>query len=146
MPASLELLPRQQFILGLTDGSQIAGQFGTYATSLFGKKKNLTLIEIKKNFLIEIKNEDGSTKVDDNGNIHYDVRLHDMIDFIMCACESSARQKGERFSFNDIQLCQWVDDYAAESGEQNVLITLYGHSIVKAKEGEKKNTDQPAEN
>lgn len=139
MPANLRLLPRQQFIITLSDGTEINGQFGTYATSLFGKKKNLTLTQIYKHFLIEQKDEQGNVLKNDKDEILYDVRIHDMIDFIMCACESAARLKGDRFNLNDPQLCQWVDDYIAESGDTNVLITLYGHSIART---QKKNQEQ----
>jgi hypothetical protein len=132
--ASLNTLPRQRFELILSDGTIIPGQFGTYATSLFGKKKGLALSEIYKNFLIEKPEKDA------DGNPVYDVRLHDMIDFIMCACEAAARLKGERFNFTDAQLCQWADD----TDIPNILITLYGHSV--ANKDEKKSQDQPASN
>lgn len=131
MPASIKLLPRQQFVLGLSDGTEIMGQFGTYATSIFGKKRNLSLSEIYKNFLIQKKDDSGNPLIDEEGNPALDVRLHDMIDFIMCALEARARLKGERFTFTDPQLCQWVDDYYNDTGIQNVLITLYAHSVVK---------------
>jgi hypothetical protein len=135
MAAGLNLLPRQRFELILSDGSIIPGQFGTQSTALFGQRKNFTLSEIYKNFVIEQK--------DEQGNVAYDVRLHDIIEFILCACESAARLKGERFNFTSSQLCQWVDDYTFDTGIPNVLITLYGHSVAQAKD-EKKNQEQPA--
>jgi hypothetical protein len=126
----LQLLPRQRFILTLSDGIEIPGKFGTTATALFGSRKNLLLSEINQK-IISIKNA-GSD------NVEYDLYLQELLDYILCACEAAARETGSRFTFNSAQLGSWADDYYYETKEPNVLIKLFSHSFPQY---EKKNQE-----
>jgi hypothetical protein len=108
MPAKLELLPRKCFSLTLTDGTVVNGQFGTWALSRFGQKKKLSLPKV-----IELFEEP---------------QTMDIIEFVLCAIEYKERQSKQPLFMDDLKLCAWIDDYAAETGETGILIKLWAHA------------------
>lgn len=137
MPAGLQLLPRKEFIITLEDGTQVPGQFGTWALKKFSDKRNMGLSEVIQTFLKQRKNTDGSLMVDENNEPIYDLSLTDSIDFIICACEYKARINNEKnFTFNEVLFCKWIDDYTYATGEVGVLMKLYAHSASEQKKTE----------
>lgn len=148
MPASLELLPRKEFILTLSDGSTIPGKFGTWALKRFGDKRNMGLAQLAEAFVKQRKNVDGSPMFQKNEKDEdvpvYDISMNDMIDYIICACEYKARLSNEKtFTFNEVTFCNWVDDYTMDTNEDGVIMKLYSHATSSEK---KSNDNPPADN
>lgn len=90
--ASLDLLPRKEFTLTLSDGSQVSGQFGTWALSRLGQKRKLSLTKL-------------------NELLSNDPPLDALIDYVICAIEYKSREAKSPVIFSDVQLCTWMDDY-----------------------------------
>lgn len=105
----LDLLPRKVFELTLEDGTVIQGQFGTWALSRFGEKKNLGLSQMLDFF-------------------RNDAKLKDMLDFVLCAIEYKERESKKPLTFDDMKLCKWLDDYTEETGEEGTLSKLFNHA------------------
>lgn len=136
MPANLNLLPRKEFELTLSDGTIVKGQFGTWALARFGKKKNLGLDQIFQLFYKPEVGEDG--KVVNTAH----PQITDMIDFILSAVEYKEREAGEALTFNDLKLSKWVDDYNHETGTPGVVMILFNHASSEDN-GEKKSDLNP---
>lgn len=108
MPAKLELLPRKCFLLTLSDGTEVKGQFGTWALARFGQRKKLSLSKII--------------------DLFDDPQTMDIIEFVLCAIEYKERESGKPLFMNELKFCAWIDDYAADTGVSGVLMTLWAHS------------------
>jgi len=120
MSANLKLLPRKEFEITLSDGTTVKGKFGTWSLQRFGDKKKMGLKQIIESFSSEMK-------------------LSDMLDFIVCAVEYVEQREKKPPFFNTMILCEWIDDYTAVSGNDGVITTLFTHSSSSDEmEGEKK--------
>lgn len=123
MAAKLNLLPRKEFEITLSDGNIIKGQFGTWAIKRFCDKKKITFSQLSQ------------MKADDYS-------FDDIVEMILCAVEHKARKDKQPFSYTDIHACEWIDDM--EGGlAGNDLISLFNHSgsedsLPQAPENEKK--------
>jgi len=136
MGANLQLLPRKEFAICLSDGTEIKGKFGTWAMKRFCDKRNIGLTQMMQRFTIEQKNPDGSAVVDQQGNIIYDIALSEVIDLILCAIEYAARRENKKFTLTDVQFCDWMDEYMHDTGESGVIAKIYLHSLDEQKKSE----------
>lgn len=118
--ANLHTLPRKAFTLVLADGSEVPGQFGTWALMRLGQKRKLSLVKLGELFSSS------------------DISLDLMIDLILCAVEYSVREMGKPLSFNDRDLCKWIDD----TKDPNALSTLFSHSGSEDTEEKKSDPEQ----
>lgn len=104
--AKIELLPRKSFEISLEDGTKIQGQYGTWALSRFCDKLGLTLEELTK------KLSKGST-------------ISDLINLILCSVEYSCRKEKKSFSYNDLDVAGWIDEFGGVASEE--LAKLWNH-------------------
>lgn len=102
----LNLLPRKEFEVILTDGTVHAGKLGTWALARFGQKRKIGLSAI--------------------GTLLGEGQIMDMLDLVVCAVECKVREIGKPMTFNDIILSQWIDDYQEEHRESGFAL-LWNH-------------------
>lgn len=102
----LNLLPRKEFEVILTDGTVHTGKLGTWALARFGQKRKIGLSAI--------------------GTLLGEGQIMDMLDLVVCSVECKVRETGKPMTFNDIILCQWIDDYQEEHGESGFAL-LWNH-------------------
>lgn len=136
MPASIEFLPRKEFHITFADGRQINGQFSTWTLSRFCEKRNVGIGGVDDILLRKVKNNDGSDKLDGEGNQVYDLRIQDIVDFILCAIEYSCRKRNDKFTLTDVDFCSWLDDYKEDTGQDGILVKIYQHSASVEKKSE----------
>lgn len=112
MPATLQLLPRKEFIITLESGQEITGQFGTWQLSRFGLKRGYSLAQIGERF--------------GNGP-----SLSDIIDFILSAVEYSHRKLKDKtpFEYTDIDCSDWIDQLGGIDSE--LFTSLLNHNNTK---------------
>lgn len=103
--ATLNLLPRKKFEIVLESGEIIRGQFGTWATFRFCKKKGVGL--------------------EDLYTILTSLKIDDVVDFVLCAIEQTAREEGMPFTATDVDLCKWTDEMGGSIGSG--LISIFNH-------------------
>jgi hypothetical protein len=113
--AALELLPRKEFRLTLSDGTVCNGQFGTWALARFLQKKKLPLSAAGTLFGDELQ-------------------VMDLIDYVVCAVEYKEQLERRQPVMNAITLSKWIDDYNDATGEIGVLITLALHEKGEAEQ------------
>lgn len=104
--ATINLLPRKEFELTLSDGTIVKGQFGTWALKRFCQRRGYSL------------NEAG-VKLSDPG-------MDDIVDYILSAVEYSARKTGAAFSYTDIHICDWIDEMGGM--QSDMFADLFRHS------------------
>lgn len=104
MAATLNLLPRKKFEIVLEDKT-ISGQFGTWALFRFCKKRGVGLEGLY----------DALSKLE----------IDSIVDFVLCAIEQSCRERGESFTYTDVDLCKWIDDM--EGTMASGLIAIFNH-------------------
>ena len=117
--ASINLLPRKEFEITLSDGEKVKGQFGTWALKRFCDKQKYSIKQA--------------------GEKLGDPSMSDVVEYILCAVEHSARKTGGPFSYTDVQACDWIDQLGGWQGQ--IFITLFNHSAQEdtvADDGEKK--------
>lgn len=102
MSAKLNLLPRKEFEITLSDKTVIKGQFGTWAIKRFCDRRKISFTQISENF-----------------------DLDHIVDMILCAVEYLARKQKQPFSFTDIDVCDWIDDLGGIA-DPNIM-QLIGH-------------------
>lgn len=107
----LNLLPRKEFELVQPDGSVVQGKFGTWALNRFGQKRKMTLPQILALFMAA-----------------EELQIADLLDFVLCSIEYKERLLGKPPSFNDVKLCEWIDEYSEVSGETGILYKLFNHA------------------
>ena len=114
----VNLLPRKEFEVTLTDGTVIKGQFGTWAMKRFCDKKGLGLSE-------------AGTAL---------TTLGGLVDYLLCAVEYSARKTGSQFSYTDVHACDWVDDMGGMSSDNftNLMKHSQDEYAVQSTDEEKK--------
>ena len=93
----LNLLPRKEFEIILSDGSTHAGKLGTWALARFGQKRKLNLPGV------------AALLAEEN--------IMDILELIVCSVEGKARETGQPIKFNEVLLANWVDDYQADHKE-----------------------------
>lgn len=142
MPAAIEFLPRKEFRITFADGRQLNGQFSTWTLSRFCEKRDVGIGGIDEIFLRKVKDQNGDYKLDANGEQVYDLRIKDIVDYILCAIEYSQRKINAPFKLTDVQFCEWLDDYKEATGEDGIMVKIYQHSATASKE--EKKSEQPA--
>jgi hypothetical protein len=106
MPATLNLLPRKEFEITLKDGSIIKGQFGTWALKRFCDKLKYSIKQA--------------------GDHLGDPAMADVVEYILCAVEHTARKTKQPFEFTDVDACDWIDQLGGWQGE--TFVKLFNHS------------------
>lgn len=120
MPATINLLPRKEFEITLSDGTVISGQYTTWALKRYGEKLGLTLQQ--------------------SGEQLTNPGLNDMVEYLLSAVEYTARKNKQPFSYTDLQACDWIDDMG---GIQSLdLIRLFRHSGDEQPVAEEKKTTE----
>lgn len=118
--AGLNLLPRKEFELILSDGTVCKGRFGTWALARFGQKKKLSLSDITLLF---------------TGN----PQIMEMVEYVICAVEYMERKEKKPPFMNELIFGEWVDDYFEATKEPGVLMKLMLH---ESSEYQEKKSDQ----
>jgi hypothetical protein len=115
--ASIELLPRKEFIIKLDSGEEIKGKFGTWALKRFCLTKNYTLQQLTEALTTKLT-------------------IDDAINFILSAVESSFRElkNKESFPYNDIDVCAWIDEMGGFASED--LNKLFLHASDEEKKSQ----------
>lgn len=118
--ATLNLLPRKEFELTISDGSVVRGQYGTWALKRFCDKLGYSL-------------KDAGARLSDPS-------MDDVIQYVLSAVEYPFAKKGEKCPYNDVDVCDWIDQLG---GIQSAEFTrLFAHSADEDTT-EKKTEDQP---
>lgn len=104
--AKINLLPRKVFEIVTEGDGTITGQFGTWALKRFCDKQKYTLKE-------------ASEKLGDP-------TLADIVEYLLCAIEYSARVTASPFSWTDVHICKWIDELGGMNNEG--FVSLFNHS------------------
>ena len=118
--ATINLLPRKVFEIVTDHDGIITGQFGTWALKRFCDKQKYSLKE-------------ASEKLGDPG-------LSEIVEYLLCAIEYSARQEGKPFSYTDVHVCGWIDELGGMSNE--TFVKLFNHSASEDKNEKKTETQE----
>jgi len=113
---TLTLLPRKTFIITLDDGTEIKGQYSTWALKRFCDHLNCTLSQLFE----KLK----------------EPTLDIMFMYILSALEYSARIEKKPFSYTDVNISQWIDDM--EGNAIDNLVVIFNHSADQDLNEEKK--------
>jgi len=119
MPASIELLPRKEFIITLENGSKIHGKFGTYSVRRLCLKKGYNDAQFAEAFLSNI--------------------IENLPEYLLYSAENFFRElkTKESFPYDEIDACSWIDEMGgilSNSETLNSLVQYAADSIT----GEKK--------
>lgn len=133
----INLLPRKEFEIKLSDGQIISGKFGTWAMKMFCIKKGVDIQEFGQFFAIRSdKNPEGLTVIEVVDNFAL---------FLLCAVEYSVRKSGKAFNYNEINAYDWIDEMGGtESEDFTKLVNLM--SDEEAKESDEKKSSLIGEN
>ena len=123
--AKVELLPRKEFIITLDSGEVIKGKYSLWAAKRFCDKKKLTLKQ-----LIESLSEENMT-------------FDDLCENILCAVEHCQKEFGEKFKYNDFDVCNWIEELGGIGSEE--YTKLVGHAFSEL-EPEKKSQEMTEQN
>ena len=118
--ATIRLLPSQEFEITLIDDTVIKGRFNTWALGIFCEKKGLTLRAA--------------------GELLINPSLFDMLDYILSAVESKARDTGSPFSYNNVHAGSWVDQLGGIQGPE--FTKLFNHASGEQTEQKKTEGEQ----
>lgn len=108
MAATIDLLPRKEFIITLENGEKVTGKYGTWAMKRFCQKRNLTLQTVSD----KLKEPD----------------IDDAVEFVLSAVEQKFRESKskEGFPFNDVDACMWIDELGGIAGTD--FVRLFNHA------------------
>ena len=116
--AELTLLPRKEFEILTNEGEKIKGQFGTWALKRFCDKQKYSLKQA--------------------GEHLGDPAMSDVVEYILCAVEYTARKSSAAFSYTDLHACDWIDQLGGMQSEN--FTKLFSHSGDEQPETEEKKT------
>lgn len=123
MSASINLLPRKEFEIILEDGTIIKGKFGTWALRRFCDRNKYSLQQASEQLSAA------------------NMGVGDILDYILCAVEYSARKAQLPFSYTDVDCGAWLDELGGIKADGDV-IRLFNHSASEdATVTEEKKTD-----
>lgn len=115
--ATINLLLRKEFEITLEDETIIKGQFGTWALKRFCDKQKYSIKQA--------------------GEKLGDPSMSDVVEYILCAVEHSARKTNSPFSYTDVHACDWIDQLGG--WQSDVFVKLFNHSADETQaDGEKK--------
>lgn len=95
----LDLQPRKYFELTLDSGLVIKGQLSTWATKRYCDLCGYTSLSQLSDSL----NRDSS--------------FNDVTNFLLACVEYVMKKSGEKFSYTDLQACDWIDEMGGPNGE-----------------------------
>lgn len=113
----INLLPRKEFEITLSDGTVIKGKFGTWALKRVTDKNKTSLQE--SGALLQT--------------------LSGLLDYIKAAVEYNFIKKGETCPYNDVDVADWIDEIGGISSENMNLLVRH-----MSEETEEKKTETPA--
>ena len=109
--AEIKLLPRKEFEITLEDGTVIKGQFGTWALKRFCDKQKYSIAQ-------------AGAKLGDPS-------MSDVVEYVLCAVEHTARKTNSPFSYTDVQACDWIDQLGG--WQSGTFVELFNHSADESK-------------
>lgn len=118
--AIINLLPRKEFEITISDGTVIRGQYGTWALKRFCDK-----------FGFSLKQAGGHLQ---------DPSLDEVVQYVLAAVEYPCAKKGEKCAYNDVDACDWIDQLGGIQSAD--FVKLFSHSADEDKT-EKKTEDNP---
>ncbi len=120
--AIINLLPRKEFEITLSDGTVIRGQYGTWALKRFCDKFGYSL--------------------KDAGTHLHDPSLDEVVQYVLAAVEYPFAKKGDKCPYNDVDACDWIDQVGGIQSPE--FAKLFGHSADDSgAEEQKKTEDNP---
>ena len=111
----INLLPRKEFEITLSDGTVIKGKFGTWALNKLCIDYKLKLTEVESKLQ----------------------ELPAILSYLLAAVQCNARETGTAFSYTDVHASNWIDEMGGIASENFVKLISWSGEEVKA-EDEKK--------
>lgn len=119
--AKINLLPRKEFEITISDGSVVRGQYGTWALKRFCDKLGYSL--------------------KDAGAHLQDPSLDEVVQYVLSAVEYPYAKKGDKCPYNDVDVCDWIDQVGGIQSAE--FSKLFAHSADEDNSQEKKTEDNP---
>jgi hypothetical protein len=122
--ATLNLLPRNEFVITLDSGTVIRGKFGTWATYQLSKK-------------LACKPEQLGDKATEN-------YIEFSLNFILAAVEFAHMRDKAPFSYTLLHVTDWIDELGGISSPEFIALCNHASSTDEKKTEEKQIAEAPA--
>lgn len=118
--AEVTLLPRKAFEIRLEDGTLINGKFSLWSIKRYCDLKKLSLSGLEQQLSADT------------------ISFDDICKLILCAVEHVYREKGEGMPYNDLNVCDWIEEMGGITGEKYTSLMAHAQSDLEQKESDEK--------